>query len=150
MRMTEEEYRKTQSRVKAPARAEAKVPAKAPAKAPANAGKYGNRTTVVDGIKFDSKKEAARYRVLKDDEAAGRIRNLVIQPVFVLAPSVVLKGKKKPSLRYYADFSYEAGNGEDWVNIVEDVKSAATKTNALYRAKLHLMKSVHDIDVEEA
>lgn len=146
MRMTEEEYRKAQSRVKAPARADAKVVAKAPAKAT----KYGNRKTIADGIKFDSKKEAARYRVLKEDEDAGFIRNLVIQPVFVLAPPVTLYGRLKPSLRYYADFGYEASVASgDWVKIVEDVKSAATKTSALYRVKLHLLKYVHGIDVNE-
>ena len=46
--------------------------------------KYGNRKTEVDGIVFDSKKEAERYRDLKLLERAGDIRELVLQPSFVL------------------------------------------------------------------
>lgn len=167
MRMTEEEFASLERRRKGhqkgavvhtpsrsaavsstPEKGNGETPAPGQRKTPPRA-KYGNTKVVVDGHKFDSKKEAERYLVLKDDQAAGRIRNLLIQPVFVLAPSVVLQGKKKPSLRYYADFSYEAGNGGGWVAVVEDVKSEATKANALYRAKLHLLKWVHDIDVEE-
>ena len=39
--------------------------------------KYNARKTVVDGIKFDSKKEAARYSELKLMEKAGEIYNLI-------------------------------------------------------------------------
>ena len=33
--------------------------------------------------------------------------------------------------------------------VVEDVKSAITKKDKVYRLKKHLMKTVHDIDILE-
>ena len=49
--------------------------------------KYRNRTCVVDGIAFASKKEARRYGVLKAMEQAGQISNLQLQKEFVLIPA---------------------------------------------------------------
>ena len=44
--------------------------------------KYKAKKTVVDGITFDSMKEAKRYGVLKMMEKSGVIRNLELQPSF--------------------------------------------------------------------
>ena len=44
--------------------------------------KYGARKTIVDGITFDSKKEANRYRELKLLEDAGEIEKLKMQVAF--------------------------------------------------------------------
>ena len=51
------------------------------------ASKYKAQKTEVDGILFDSKKEAKRYAELKFLEKAGEISNLVLQPLFVLIPA---------------------------------------------------------------
>ncbi|MDD3747626.1 MAG: DUF1064 domain-containing protein, partial [Anaerostipes sp.] len=42
--------------------------------------KYGARKTVIDGITFDSKREAKRYQELKLLEQAGEISYLELQP----------------------------------------------------------------------
>src|SRR5690606_369436 len=46
--------------------------------------KYRNVRTTVDGITFDSKREAERYGELKTMEAAGVISDLELQPRFPL------------------------------------------------------------------
>ena len=48
--------------------------------------KYKNKKTVVDGITFDSKKEASRYLELKKLKDAGFIDDLELQVKFVLIP----------------------------------------------------------------
>ena len=83
---------------------------------PKRRAKYRNVPTVVDGIRFASKKEADRYCELKWLELGHKIGGLQLQPRF---PLVVL-GKKTGT--YVADFLY-AENGE-W--IVEDVKGFQT------------------------
>ena len=112
---------------------------------PAKESKYKNRNVIIDGITFDSKKEAKRYRDLKLIQRAGQIQDLQLQVVFVLVESVVLDGRKKPAMRYIADFVYVQGG----LKIVEDVKSCATRKLAAYRQKKHLMKSVHNIEIQE-
>ena len=54
--------------------------------------KYSNRKVNIDGITFDSKKEANRYRELKLLEKVGEISNLVLQPVYVLLNGFEYKG----------------------------------------------------------
>ncbi len=109
--------------------------------------KYGNSKIEFQGMKFDSKKELKRYLELKDFEQRGLIYDLELQVSFELAPSVRLKEepRAKPALRYVADFVYIL-NGE---KIIEDVKSAITRKDSVYRIKKHLMKSVHNIDISE-
>lgn len=104
--------------------------------------KYGAIKTTVDGIKFDSRAEAVRYTDLKIKQVAGAIKDLQLQPTFILAESVKFDGAKraKPALRYVGDFSY-IENGK---RIVEDVKGMETPA---FKIKRHLMKSIHGIDV---
>jgi len=88
-------------------------------------GKYGNRKITVDGITFDSQKEAVRYQELLLLQRAGQIFNLQRQVPFVLIPKQERNGKVvERAVVYKADFVYTE-NGED---VVEDVKSEATKT----------------------
>ncbi|MBQ2175640.1 MAG: DUF1064 domain-containing protein, partial [Alphaproteobacteria bacterium] len=49
--------------------------------------KYNNKKIIVDGIKFDSKKEALRYKELKMLEKAGIISNLQRQVKYTLIPA---------------------------------------------------------------
>ena len=93
--------------------------------------KYRNIKTVIDGITFDSKKEAARYADLKLMETAHHIFHLQTQPRFPL----LVNGKKVAD--YVGDFKYWSPSENDW--IVEDVKSEATKT-PLYRLKKRYWK----------
>ena len=107
--------------------------------------KFGNKKVLLDGIWFDSKKEAKRYQDLVLMQKAKLIRNLMTQQVFVLAPSVVIQDRKRPPLRYKADFTYfDDTKGGEFV--VEDTKGVKTEG---YIIKRHLMKAVHGIEVLE-
>lgn len=110
--------------------------------------KFGNIETTIDGIKFDSKKEAARYQELKTLQRAGKISDLKVQPRFVLVKGVKFSGDKraKPDIRYTADFSYINEQGE---YIVEDVKSETTKKKTDYKMRRHMMLAFHGIEVKE-
>ena len=104
--------------------------------------KYNNKKVIIDDHKFDSRKEAFRYQGLKNLEKDGFISDLQMQVVFELAPSIIINGRKKPALKYKADFVY-IHKGQ---KIVEDVKGMLT---AVYKIKRHLMKSIHGIDILE-
>ena len=107
--------------------------------------KYRNKKTLLDGIIFDSKVESERYTELKLLEKAGEIEYFERKVKFELAPSVVINGRKRPPLRYYADFTYYSFKDGF---VVEDVKGSKKVTDG-YRIKRHLMKSVFDIDIME-
>lgn len=121
--------------------------------------KYGNTKIMVDGIQFDSKREAARYRELKLLERAGVISFLQRQTKFQLipdqhAPSNAIytkgprKGQRKPGklleheCSYIADFCY-IRNGE---TVVEDAKGYRTE---VYRIKKKLMLERYGIQIKE-
>lgn len=109
--------------------------------------KYRNRKVTYDGITFDSLKEARRWAELQRLEKAGAIRDLVRQPVFVLAPSVRIEGeaRARPAIRYRADAGYVVAIS--CRPVVEDTKSPSTAMESTFRLKQHLMQSVHGISV---
>lgn len=84
-------------------------------------------------MSFDSRREFARYLELALHERVGQISDLRRQVVFELAPAVVIQGRKRPALRYMADFVYRDGAGK---TVIEDVKGKLTEG---YRIKRHLM-----------
>lgn len=100
--------------------------------------KYGNRKTVVDGITFDSAKEARRYGELTMLEKAREISGLELQPEFVLeangSPLVYDSGRK---MKYRADFAYYCHRRVK--RIVEDVKGYKTKEYKIKKAILRSM-----------
>lgn len=86
--------------------------------------KYNAKKANVDGHKFDSKREAERYRELKLLERGKEIRNLVLQPRFLLQDKFVDKHEKTHrKIEYVADFLYI---DKDDNAIVEDVKGVLT------------------------
>lgn len=97
-----------------------------------NKRKYGNIKTIVDGIKFDSKKEAKRYVELQLMEKAGEISVLRLQVTFILSVC-----------KYKADFVYY-----DKTNnlIVEDCKGMKTP---VYNLKKKMMKHELGISILE-
>ena len=111
--------------------------------------KHGNKKTVVDGITFDSIRESKRYCELKILQKAGKISNLQLQVPYKLVDSVYLDGRKKPAIRYVADFVYWIYTSDDYYTIVEDAKSPHLRTNQAYRMKKHMMKAFHGIDITE-
>ena len=119
--------------------------------------KYGNSKITIDGITFDSRKEANRWRELSLLAKAGDIVDLQRQVKFVLIPAQYETyeryGKKGQRLQdgqrlvekecaYIADFVYK----EDGETIVEDTKGIKTKD---YIIKRKLMLYVHGIRIKE-
>ena len=99
------------------------------------APKYKAKPVTIDGHRFDSQAEARRYSALKQLERAGEITGLELQPVVVLAPGVLVPGekRKRPALRYVADFAYTDTDGR---RVVLDVKGVQTP---VFRLKMHLL-----------
>lgn len=99
--------------------------------------KYRSKKTKVDGIAFDSKKEAARYQELKLMERAGVIKDLSLQPNFLLQDKFKYKGKAQRKIEYIADFMY--WDCEKKTCIVEDVKGVRTEVYKI-KKKIFLKK----------
>ena len=113
---------------------------------PSTTQKYRNVKTEIDGITFDSKREAERWCELKLLEKAGEIHSLKRQVSFLLIPDQKVNGKiVERAVRYYADFVYFT---KDNLPVVEDVKSEATKT-AVYKIKRKLMRWKFGIVIQE-
>lgn len=76
---------------------------------------------------------------------AGIISDLRLEPQFTLQESYITEtGERIRAVRYTADFSYRFGNKL----VVEDVKSAATRTKEYLRNK-KFMRSKFGIDIQE-
>ena len=93
--------------------------------------KYLAKRVEVDGIKFDSKKEACRYIELKAWERLGVISDLQRQVTYQLSVC-----------KYIADFVYQ----QDGVTITEDVKSVYTRKLPVYRLKKKMM--LHELGIK--
>lgn len=105
--------------------------------------KYHNTKMIVDGILFDSKKEARRFQELKLWEKVGGISDLRRQVKYTLIKGQRWSdGKKHRDTVYIADFVYKM----DGRVIVEDVKGFRTDA---YRIKRELMKDLYDIEIQE-
>lgn len=120
------------------------------------ASKYGNRTAVIAGEVFDSKKEAKRWKELLLLVMAGEITNLERQRKFILIPvqrEPDRIGPKGGTIRgtvlerecsYYADFSYKVVETGELV--VEDTKGVKTPE---YVIKRKLMLDRYGIKIRE-
>ncbi len=116
--------------------------------------KYGNKKVVVNGIKFDSQKEAQRYTYLRMLQNAGKITDLELQKEYVLIPSQRepdgvgkrggrIRGKViERKVSYIADFAYK----QDGKEVVEDTKGVLTPD---YVIKRKLMLYIHGIRIAE-
>lgn len=115
-------------------------------KAKVSASKHKAVKREYNGMTFDSGRELKRWQELELLLSAGKISDLQRQVTFELAGSVVLGGRKKPAIRYIADFAYWDLCGCP-AFIVEDAKSPHLRTNPVFRLKMHLLKLVHGIEV---
>ena len=97
--------------------------------------KYNARPATVDGTRFDSQAEAARYVELRLLLRAGKIDRLELQPVFELVKKFTTHtGEKIRAISYFADFQYvDLATGK---TIVEDVKGMKTE---VYKIKKKLL-----------
>lgn len=110
--------------------------------------KYKNEITYYKDIRFSSKKEMRRYIILKQLERAGIIKELELQPKFLLLDTIHYKGKTYPKTYYKADFKYF--DNEKGKYIVEDVKSPITAKDKVYRLKIKMLLTKYpDIEFVE-
>ena len=98
--------------------------------------KYRAKSITIDGFFFPSLKEGRRYMDLKILLRAGKISELVRQPVF----EIVMNGIKCGE--YWADFGY-LENGQ---RKVEDVKGFKTD---VYKLKKKLVEAQYGIQIIE-
>ena len=116
--------------------------------------KYKAVKTTIDGITFDSKREAKRYTELKLLEKSGMITHLELQPTYQITVNGVNICKYKADFRY---FTVRQENREQYTNskgewivptktgqkegqIVEDVKGFKTP---IYRLKKKLVEACY-------
>ena len=107
--------------------------------------KYNNRKITVDGITFDSQREAVRFQELRMLEKAGEIGGLRRQVPFELIPAQYDRRTGKlleRSVKYVADFVYQT----DGFTVVEDVKGVRTKE---YIIKRKLLLYRHGLRIQE-
>ena len=98
--------------------------------------KYNAKKTVVDGITFDSQKEARRYGELKILQKAGKITALKVHPVY----SIDIEDCHICNVEL--DFSYK----DDWLRKHnEDVKG---RDLPMSRLKRKLLSALYGITVE--
>ena len=117
--------------------------------------KYKSHKTSVNGVNFDSRKEADRYIELSLLSRSGAITSLKRQVKFELIPAqyepdiITPRGKVKKgklierAVSYIADFVY---NDKDGNIVVEDVKGMRTKD---YIIKRKLLLYMHGIRIKE-
>lgn len=119
--------------------------------------KYKAQKCIVNGITFDSRKEARRWQELLLLSRAGVIQNLQRQVKYVLIPAQyetyerygnngnrLQDGRRliERETSYVADFVYT----EDGKLVVEDVKGVRTKE---YILKKKMMLYIHGIRIKE-
>lgn len=105
---------------------------------PKRKNKFGAKRTTVDGITFDSKREAAFYVELKLRERAGEVAGVELQRRFAL-----LGHDGSLICTYVADFCF-------WDHVADsfrcvDIKGVETD---VFKIKRKLMKACLGIDVE--
>lgn len=111
--------------------------------------KYRNKKVDINGVTYDSKKEALRHRDLLLMQRAGMISGLQRQVKYELIPAQRIDGKVvERAVTYTADFVYMKDGGL----VVEDVKGYRDPASAGYAKfviKRKLMLWVHGIRITE-
>ena len=118
----------------------------------AKTNKYNAKKVSVDGIEFDSKKEARRYQELLLLQKAGEIYMLERQKVYELLPAQrepdtvgkrggIIKGKLlERAVEYVADFVYTDKNGKTGVEDVKGFREGGAYAVFVLKRKLMLYR----------
>lgn len=96
----------------------------------------------VDGILFSSKAEMRRYNELRLLQKAKKIKDLAIQPKFLLLKGFTKNGKVYRPIHYVADFIYY--DIEKKKKVVEDVKGLETE---VFKLKEKLFAFISDLEL---
>ncbi len=99
--------------------------------------KFGAVRTVLDGITFASRREAAYYAELKLRERIGEVSAVEMQPRYALTIKGQLIGTYKPDFRFWDNLQ-----GRERV---VDVKGVITRE---FQRTKRLMRAIHGIEVE--
>ena len=130
-----------------------------------NRNKYRAKRTTVDGITFDSKREARRWQELKLLERAGKISDLRRQVAFPLYAAIIMSSDDSPfqegetlsapimirsagypngrQAKYVADFVY-VENGK---RVIEDVKGGKATDTPLSRLKRAIVEAQEGVRI---
>lgn len=81
------------------------------------ANKYGARKTLIDGVLFDSMKEASFYQQLLLEKRAGNIIDFELQPKFILQEGFIVDDKKIRAITYTADFLVFHGGYKEIIDV---------------------------------
>lgn len=100
--------------------------------------KYRNKPTIIDGIRFASKREATYYGELKKREGDGEVADVILQPPFKL-----LGPKGELIATYRADFAF--WDVSQARRRVVDVKGVETPE---FKLKKKMMLALLGIEVE--
>lgn len=99
--------------------------------------KYGAKKTVVNGTRFDSKREGKRYNDLVRRQMAREIHTLTLQPTFPIDIGGIIVCKVKLDFKYF-DYARKK-----WV--FEDSKG---RDNAMSKLKRKMVEAQYLIKVE--
>ena len=106
--------------------------------------KYFSRKVILDGHKFDSKKESEYYLYLKSELEKGNIYDLELQKEYILQESFKIGNKTRRKITYKADFTYKTSK-DDKLHVI-DIKGFKTE---VYRLKKKLFEKRYATEVEE-
>lgn len=126
-----------------------------------NKSKFNNKKTVFNGIEFHSKKECEYYQFLLKLKHDGIVKEIELQPLFLLTEGFIHKRKensletitggfeyrqikgKIQDIKYIADFRVIMNDGK---TVVIDVKSSKEFQDDVYRIKKKLfLKNYPDV-----
>jgi hypothetical protein len=119
---------------------------------PPSRNKYKATKHIVDGITFDSKKEATRYCELLLLQRTNHIKDLQTQVKYVLIPSQKdMNGKViERECSYIADFVYfDITKNKTVVEDVKGYRDPSSSGYAKFVIKRKLMLYIHNIRIKE-
>lgn len=111
---------------------------------PVTNNKYHAIKTTVDGITFDSRKEANYYCELKMLKQAGEVLEIELQVPYELQPKYWYKGKAIRAITYVADFMVTYADGR-----IEVIDTKGVRTEAYKIKKRLLLYQYPGIDFRE-
>lgn len=94
--------------------------------------KYKSKKKEYDWFMFDSMVECDYYKFLKEKEELWLVKNIIVQPKYLLQEKFIKNNKKNRAIWYIADFEVIY---KKWNIIVVDIKWMAT-TEAKIKRKL--------------
>lgn len=100
----------------------------------------------MDGIKFDSKKEAEYYQKLKILLKQGVIKDLELQKEYLLQDKFVINGKTIRAIKYRADFVYY--DTRDKQEHIVDIKGSKRTMTTDFKIKKKLFAYKYGKEIE--